>query len=181
MNGSTNSILASRVRGLGKELLAIAAQLDAQAPHLSVNLPRDLFSDLEDLDRGGFVRETNDREGILVERGHGDVVEESTFRPYDEQAKPKRTYHRNGKRMEEVSIVETDKRVGKAEGFCNRNDIERTIVRITGRNREDVREAVNRVAGRMLLVCVRSRSYRYYQRSQRDAIINAACLELERI
>ena len=94
---------------------------------------------------------------------------------------PKRTYHRNGKRMEEVSVVETDKRGGKAEGFCNRNDIERSIARITGRNREDVREAVNRIAGRMLIVCVRSRSYRYYQRSQRDAIINAACLELERI
>lgn len=177
MNQTSIGRMAERVRGLGKELLAIANQLDAQAPHLAVNLPRDLFSDLEDLGRDEVVRQAREAK----ESADLGAILKVSEQIQAEAKAPKRTYHRNGKRMEEVSVVETDKRVGKAEGFCNRNDIERSIARITGRSREDVREAVNRVAGRMLLVCVRSRSYRYYQRSQRDAIINAACLELERI
>ena len=168
MNGNNIKILAERVRGIGRELLAIANQLDAQAPHLAVQLPpRDLFSDifgespLEDLDN-------------------------LTVRPKEETpeaapAKAQRHYQRNAKRMEEHLAVASSDKLGRAQGFCARNDIERSIARITGRSREDVRDAVNRIAQRMQITCVKSRSYRYYPKSLRNAIVNAACEELARI
>jgi hypothetical protein len=76
--------------------------------------------------------------------------------------------------MTECLLVDTAERLGKAQGFCARNDIERSIARTTGRSREDVREAVNRIAERMQITCVKSRSYRYYPRSLRAKIINEA-------
>jgi hypothetical protein len=180
-NQSIYQQIAARVRGIGKELLAIADTIDAHAPHLSVTLPQpDLFSGLADLESGEFARESNDREGILTERGHDGQVEESAYTPYHEQPK-RRTYQRNAKRMTEAMMVDTYAKMGKAQGYCARNDIERTLVRITGRNREDVREAVNRTAELMQVTCVKSRSYRYYPRSLRAKIINVAVEELERI
>ena len=161
---TTTRKFAERLRGIGKELFAIANELDAQAPHLSVNLPRDLFSDLDEPQQMLF-------EGIKEKIEH---VEES---PEPER----KHYHRNAKRMQEHIAISTSERIGKAQGFCARNDIERSIARLTGRTREDVREAVNRVAERMQLTCVKSNSYRYYPKSMRDAIINASCEELERV
>ena len=165
MNQSNLQIIAARVRGLGKELFAIANQLEAQAPHLGVNLPRDLFSDLEQPQPQLF-------EGI---RAAGQAVPD----PQEEPAR--RTYRKNPRPMQEHLAVSTQDRVGKAQGFCARNDIERSVARWTGRNREDVREAVNRVAARMRLTCVKSNSYRYYPRAQRREIVDAAIAELERI
>ena len=98
-----------------------------------------------------------------------------------EQQPVRRNYHRNPKRMTEHLAITSAERVGKAQGFCARNDIERSVARLTGRTREDVREAVNRIASRMQITCVKSRSYRYYPRSQRKAIVDAAIEELERI
>lgn len=171
MNQSTTQILAARVRGLAKELLAIANQLEAQALHLSVNLPRDLFSDLPE-----ETWETTNTADLTAEK----QTDKELYTQQRETPKT-RTYTRNGKRMTEALLVNTTERIGKANGYCARNDIERTLVRITGRNREDVREAVNRVAEAMQLTCVKSRSYRYYPRSLRDKIINASCEILERV
>lgn len=161
---TTIANIAARLRGIGRELFAIANEMEAQAPHHSVNLPRDLFSDLDEQQHQFF-------EGI-----------KEKIESVKEDPEPQRRhYHRNGKRMEEHICVSTERRVGKAQGFCSRSDIERSIARITGRTREDVREAVNRVAGRMLITCVKSNSYRYYPKSQRDAIINESISELARI
>ena len=85
-----------------------------------------------------------------------------------------RTYSRVSIPMQDGMNVPLSKRVRKAQGFCARNDIERSIARTTGRSREDVREAVNRIAERMQITCVKSRSYRYYPRSLRAKIINEA-------
>ena len=159
---------------LGKELFAIANQLEAQAPHLGVNLPRDLFSDLEQPQPQLF-------EGIRA--AVRESVEKAANLPQPEpQEEPaRRTYRKNPRPMQEHLAVSTQDRVGKAQGFCARNDIERSVARLTGRSREDVRVAVNRVAARMRLTCVKSNSYRYYPRAQRREIVDAACKELETI
>jgi hypothetical protein len=163
-NQSNIQIIAARVRGLAKELLAIASQIEAQAPHLAVNLPRDLFSDLY----AAAAERPEMGESTAVRQ----TVEEV---PAQEVEAPKtRHYARNPKRMTECLLVDTAERLGKAQGFCARNDIERSIARTTGRSREDVREAVNRIAERMQITCVKSRSYRYYPRSLRAKIINEA-------
>ena len=169
MNQTQLQILTARVRGLGKELLAIANQLDAQALHLSVQLPRDLFSDLD------MVGETQ-TDVVDTDDKPVQIVEEPA-----EPEKQQRHYVRNGRRMQEhLAVVSSDK-LGRKQGFCARNDIERSIARLTGRSREDVREAVNRIASRMQITCVKSRSYRYYPKSQRNAIVDAAIQELEYI
>ena len=180
MKAENLRIIAARLRQIASALQALAGQVEAEAPHLGVNLPRDLFSGLADLESGEFVRETNDRYGTLTERGHDGRVEESVYTPYPEQPKRK-TYKRNGKRMVEALLVDTHQRIGKAQGYCSRSDIERSLVRLTGRSREDVREAVNRIAERMQLTCVKSRSYRYYPRALRDRIVNESREELQRI
>lgn len=181
MKAENLRIIAARLRQMGQALQELAGQVEAEAPHLGVKLPQpDLFSGLADLESGEFVRETNDRYGILTERGHDWRVEESVYTPYPEQPK-RRTYQRNGKRMVEALLVDTHQRIGKAQGYCARSDIERSLVRLTGRSREDVREAVNRIAERMQLTCVKSRSYRYYPRALRDRIVNESREELQRI
>jgi len=171
MNGMTRNQLTARVRSLGKELLAIANQLEAEEQHLSVNLPRDLFSDIEQ-------EQKTELEGAVIKQDESE--EQPMVMKLAEHPVPERRhYQRNSKRMQEHLAVSTAERVGKAQGFCSRSDIERSIARMSGRNREDVREAVNRVAGRMQLTCIKSRSYRYYPKSQRDAIINASIRELK--
>lgn len=173
MNESTIQRIASRVRGLGKELLAIANDLDAQAPHLSVQIP-DLFTQM-----GLTTDDTMAQVGTLADI-HADP-NANVLTALAGHSSRRRHYQRNAKRMTEALMVDTPTKVGKKQGYCNRNDIERTLVRITGRNREDVREAVNRIAERMQITCVKSRSYRYYPRSLRAKIINDATQELERI
>ena len=171
MNQTNIQIIAARVRGLAKELLAIASQIEAQAPHLAVSLPRDLFSDLY----AAAAERPEMGESTAVRQ----TVEEVPAR--EEETPKTRHYARNPKRMTECLLVDTPERLGRAQGFCARNDIERSIARITGRSREDVRDAVNRIAQRMQITCVKSRSYRYYPKSLRNAIVDAACEELERI
>ena len=171
MNQTNIQIIAARVRGLAKELLAIASQIEAQAPHLAVSLPRDLFPDLY----AAAAERPEMGESTAVRQ----TVEEVPAR--EEETPKTRHYARNPKRMTECLMVDTPERLGRAQGFCARNDIERSIARITGRSREDVRDTVNRIAQRMQITCVKSRSYRYYPKSLRNAIVNAACEELERI
>lgn len=186
MNQSNLQIIAARVRGLGKELFAIANQLEAQAPHLGVNLPRDLFSDLEQQQPQLFEgikdeplddkikRASASWKGVDVDKFMDDIRGR-------EPETQRRTYRKNPRPMQEHLAVTSAERVGKAQGFCARNDIERSVARLTGRSREDVRVAVNRVAARMRLTCVKSNSYRYYPRAQRREIVDAAIAELERI
>lgn len=170
MNGNNIKILAERVRGIGRELLAIANQIEAEAPHLSVRLPHpDLFTDL-------FAEERPETGEISHELPAAEEL------PQPQENAPKtRHYTRNGKRMVEHRSVTSAERIGRAQGFSSRTDIERSIIRLTGRTREDVREAVNQVADEMQLVCIKAGGYRYYNRERRNEIINKSCQRLERI
>lgn len=147
--------IVARIRALGREAQAIANEIEAQSGHLHVNLPRDLFSDLE----GKQQTDTVDCNGRPVE-----MPEEL----------PRRSYRKNPCPMREHLEVSTSDKLGKAQGFCARNDIERSVARITGRSREDVRDAVNRVAELMQITCVKSNSYRYYPISRRRDIVDMA-------
>ena len=171
MKAENLRIIAARLRQMGQALQVLAGQVEAEAPHLGVNLPRDLFSDLEQPQPQLF-------EGIR--KALDEAVEEVTIVGPGKAPAP-RTYRKNPRPMQEHLAVSTQDRVGKAQGFCARNDIERSVARLTGRSREDVRVAVNRVAARMRLTCVKSNSYRYYPRAQRREIVDAACKELETI
>ena len=166
MNQSNLEILAARLRGLANDALAIAELLEAQAPShpasdsvqrsgdgsIYVTLPGpDLFSEIERAEEAERIREA-----LPQIKGT-----------------PQRRERRNiATRMTEHLSVSTTDTVGKAEGFCIRNDIERRVADLTGRTREDVREALNRVADDMRITCVVSKGYRYYPRSLRAKIID---------
>lgn len=171
MNKSNITILASRVRGLGRELLAIANQIEAEAPHLSVNLPRDLFSDLVDIAN----------EKPFVGDSAANLAPDDKLSAAEEETPKMRRYSRVGRAMLEHRAVESTQHLGRAQGFCNRTDIERSVVRLTGRSREDVREAVNRVAENLQIVCIKSGGYRYYNRERRREIVDKSIKMLERI
>ena len=182
MNKSNINILASRVRGLGRELLAIANQIEAEAPHLSVKLRQpDLFSGIFDGFGAKTVEQNNAR--MLAENGQdNNELNAAEELPQPQEDAPKsRHYTRVGRTMKEHRSVASSEKLGRAQGFCNRTDIERTIVRLTGRNREDVREAVNAVADALQLVCIKSGGYRYYNRDRRSEIVDKSIKMLERI
>lgn len=149
---------ADNLRRIAAEIISLAARMETPEPVKAVPVP-DLFTQM----------------GTLCDV-HADPTANVLGTP-----PARRHYQRNGKRMADALMVPTYQKVGKKQGYCNRGDIERSLVRITGRSREDVREAVNRIAERMQITCVKSRSYRYYPRSLRAKIINDACQELERI
>lgn len=160
---------ADNLRRIAAEIISLAARMETPEPVKAVPVP-DLFTQM-----GIAVEDTLAQVGTLC-----DVHEDPTANVLGTPP-ARRHYQRNGRRMTEALMVDTHTKVGKKQGYCNRGDIERSLVRITGRSREDVREAVNRIAERMQITCVKSRSYRYYPRSLRAKIINDATQELERI
>lgn len=160
---------ADNLRRIAAEIISLAARMETPDPVKAVPVP-DLFTQM-----GIAVDNTLAQVDSLA-----GVKENPMLEPVDTPP-ARRRYQRTAKRMTEALMVDTYTKVGKKQGYCNRGDIERTLVRITGRSREDVREAVNRIAERMQITCVKSRSYRYYPRSLRSKIINDACQELERI
>lgn len=185
-NESTYRKIAARVQSVARKMLQLAQELieiadDINNSHLpemqqvlqvptidDVHTP-DLFSGLEKINPTPLAE------------SHADAAEAGDNALEHQEQPKRRTYQRNGKRMVEALLVDTHQRIGKAQGYCARSDIERSLVRLTGRSREDVREAVNRIAERMQLTCVKSRSYRYYPRALRDRIVNESREELQRI
>lgn len=157
MNQTNIQIIAARLRGLAKEAIAIAELLEAQAPSYPASDP---------------VQRSGDG-SIYV-----NLPDPDTPKIVSVSKRPRRNI---ATRMTEHLSVSTTDTVGKAEGFCIRNDIERRVADITGRSREDVREALNRVADDMRITCVVSKGYRYYPRGQRAEIIDRTCEMLERI
>ena len=183
MKAENLRIIAARLRQMGQALQVLAGQVEAEAPHLGVNLPRDLFSDLEQPQPQLFegIVPTSKEEPFAELRQAAKDLSDTYNDAVAKHEPARRTYRKNPRPMQEHLAVSTQDRVGKAQGFCARNDIERSVARLTGRSREDVRVAVNRVAARMRLTCVKSNSYRYYPRAQRREIVDAACKELETI
>ena len=183
MKAENLRIIAARLRQMGQALQELAGQVEAEAPHLGVNLPRDLFSELDEPQSvlfEGITTTHKDADGTL--RSETKAVmptynELPTIPAEQLLPKTRKTWKRVGCKMQDTAIVAAEK-VGRRSGWCQRSDIERSLVRLTGRSREDVREAVNRIAERMQLTCVKYNSYRFYRTADRGVIIAVATAKL---
>lgn len=94
-------------------------------------------------------------------------------------AKPRtRTWSKNPVRMRDEAVVAANK-VGRAQGYCQRSDIERSLRRMNpDSSREDVRSAVNDAVAELGLTCIIFNSYRYYRRSDRGRILEISTARL---
>jgi len=85
-----------------------------------------------------------------------------------------RTYRRVACKMRDESIVAANK-VGGKQGYCQRSDIERSLRRkYPLHTREEIREAMNAAVSSLGLTCIVYHSYRYYRKSDRKRIMEAA-------
>lgn len=92
--------------------------------------------------------------------------------------KPRKTWKRLGVQMKDEAIVAAEK-VGRKSGWCQRSDIERSILRrMPMCGREEIREAVNGAVGELGLTCVKYNSYRFYRTSDRGRIIARSLAKL---
>jgi len=90
----------------------------------------------------------------------------------------KRVYNRVGCKMRDEAIVAASK-VGRAQGYCQRSDIERSLRRNEpNRTREEIREAVNAAVAELGLTCIVFNSYRFYRKADRKRIIAIATAKL---
>ena len=111
------------------------------------------------------------------------AVEALTIEPEEPEtdipAEPqRRTWKRLGVQMKDEAIVAAEK-VGRKSGWCQRSDIERSILRrMPMCGREEIREAVNGAVGELGLTCVKYNSYRFYRTADRGLIIAAALARL---
>lgn len=154
------TIIASRLRGIAGDLVVLASQIEAEAPHLSVTLPEpDLFSSIADLADEVAAIESPLAVEPVVEGGI---------------APARRIYKRVGCKMRDDAIVAASK-VGRAQGYCQRSDIERSLRREQPeRTREEIREAVNKAVAELGLTCIIHNSYRYYRIIDRERLMAAA-------
>ena len=160
-----------------QELRDIAARLNRWADELDgiktdggaikVTLPQpDLFSQM-----GLTTNDTMDQvDDLVVTRQHGQEPEP--------EAPAKRIYKRVGCKMRDEAIVAANK-VGRAQGYCQRSDIERSLRRTNPeRSREEIREAVNDAVAELGLTCIVYNSYRYYRKADRGRVIAIATAKL---
>lgn len=90
----------------------------------------------------------------------------------------RRIYKRVGCKMRDEAIVAANK-VGRAQGYCQRSDIERSLRRTNPeRSREEIREAVNDAVSELGLTCIVYNSYRYYRKADRGRVIAIATAKL---
>ena len=157
-----------------QELRDIAARLNRWADELEgiktdggcikVTLPQpDLFSQM-----GLTTSDTMDQVDELVASVHPDAKPETM----------RRIYKRVGCKMRDEAIVAANK-VGRAQGYCQRSDIERSLRRTNPeRSREEIREAVNAAVAELGLTCIVYNSYRYYRKADRGRVIAIATAKL---
>lgn len=166
MKAENLRIIAARLRQIASALQVLAGQVEAEAPHLGVNLPRDLFSDLDEPQPQLF-------EGIR--KALDEAVEDAKIVG---PGKPRKTWKRVGCKMQDTAIVAAEK-VGRRSGWCQRSDIERSLHRRNPeRTREAIREAVNYAVRTEGLTCVKYNSYRFYRTADRGVIIAVATAKL---
>ena len=166
MKAENLRIIAARLRQIASALQALAGQVEAEAPHLGVNLPRDLFSDLDEPQPQLF-------EGIR--KALDEAIEDAKIVG---PGKPRKTWKRVGCKMQDTAIVAAEK-VGRRSGWCQRSDIERSLHRRNPeRTREAIREAVNYAVRTEGLTCVKYNSYRFYRTADRGVIIAVATAKL---
>lgn len=135
---------------------------------------------------GGGIKVTLPQPDLFSQMG---IADDDTLAEIDalvEAARPqpeapaKHVYKRVGCKMRDEAIVAANK-VGKAQGYCQRSDIERSLRRNNpDRSREEIREAVNAAVAELGLTCIVYNSYRYYRRSDRERIIENANKLLKR-
>lgn len=179
-------IIAARLRQMGQALQELAGQVEAGAPHLGVNLPRDLFSELDEPQPQLFEgihkepmeekikRATESWKGVDVDKFMADVRGTEP----DKAPAPRKTWKRVGCKMQDTAIVAAEK-VGRRSGWCQRSDIERSLHRRNPeRTREAIREAVNYAVRTEGLTCVKYNSYRFYRTADRGVIIAVATAKL---
>lgn len=79
------------------------------------------------------------------------------------------------KMKDDIIIAAPAMRVGRATGYCQRSDIERTMRRIyPDETREAIRDAMNEAVSKLGLMCVTHNSYRYYRISDRKRLLDQA-------
>ena len=129
-----------------------------------MTLPQpDLFSQM-----GLTTSDTMDQVDELVASVHPDAKPETM----------RRIYKRVGCKMRDEAIVAANK-VGRAQGYCQRSDIERSLRRTNPeRSREEIREAVNAAVAELGLTCIVYNSYRYYRKVDRGRVIAIATAKL---
>lgn len=111
------------------------------------------------------------------------AVEALTIEPEEPEtdipAEPKRrTWKKLSVQMKDEAIVAAEK-VGRKSGWCQRSDIERSILRrMPMCGREEIREAVNGAVDELGLTCVKYNSYRFYRTADRGRIIARSLAKL---
>ena len=176
MKAENLRIIAARLREMGQALQVLASQVEAEAPHLGVNLPRDLFSDLDEPQPVLFAGITSVKaDPDEIRKVLDEAVEEATIVG---PGKPRKTWKRVGCRMQDTAIVAAEK-VGRRSGWCQRSDIERSLQRRNSEyTREAIREAVNYAVREGGYMCVKYNSYRFYRTADRGVIIAVATAKL---
>ena len=173
---------AQELRDIAHRLIKMAdemeaGQIEANARELErreglhVTLPgNDLFSMLEQAEAERDAQTYQSEESRATDTGQQSAADE-----------PKaKSYARVGCKMKDDVIVAADTmKVGRATGYCQRSDIERTLRRLyPSASREEIREAVNGAVAELGLMCVTHNSYRYYRRNDRGRIIATATAKL---
>ena len=176
MKAENLRIIAARLRETANALQVLANQVEAEAPHLGVNLPRDLFSDLDEPQPVLFAGITSVKaDPDEIRKVLDEAVEEATIVG---PGKPRKTWKRVGCRMQDTAIVAAEK-VGRRSGWCQRSDIERSLQRRNSEyTREAIREAVNYAVREGGYMCVKYNSYRFYRTADRGVIIAVATAKL---
>lgn len=105
-----------------------------------------------------------------------EAVEETVIPSVEAEIQDERQpkFRHVGLKMQENGMVRLSQRIGKKEGFCRRESIEKTISRTTGATAEQVREAVNEAVQQMRLTCFFWSKYRFYRTIDRQHLIAAA-------
>lgn len=168
---------AQELREIANRLLRMANEMEGLTTErgaVKVSLPGaslpDLFSMLEK-GEAQEIRQTNDGEGTVETLVDGQPVE---------VAPTSRSYARVGCKMKDDVIVAADAmKVGRETGYCQRSDIERSLLRKNpDASREAIREAVNEAVAQLGLLCITHNSYRYYRSVDRRKIIEVATARL---
>ena len=152
---------------MGYRLLRMADEIEGiktERGAVKVTLPGpDLFSQIDEA-AGSPMRKV-----ITAAQEIAEAVNES---PQPRQ----RCYSRVSCKMKDDIIVAAPvMKVGRATGYCQRSDIERTLKRLNpDSSREDIREAVNAAVAELGLMCVTHNSYRYYRICDRKRLLDLA-------
>ena len=177
---------AQELRDIARRLLRIADEMEAgqieanarelerrEGLHATIPQP-DLFTGLEEKIKSA----TKSWEGVDVDK----FMDEIRGREPEADEPKAKSYARVGCKMKDDVIVAAETmKVGRETGYCQRGDIERTLRRMNpDSSREAIREAVNEAVAELGLMCVTHSSYRYYRRTDRQRIIDAAVRNLKK-